>query len=104
MNITFAIMFPLTMLLNNRVLTTIPGTFSPFYWAMLSFMTIINLVAQYPFNYCMSRRSALVWPPITSLDQKEGGSPVTKNPWPVLVVISLLLLVGSLFVTINQLA
>jgi hypothetical protein len=103
MNITFAIMFPLTMLLNNRVLTSIPGTFSPFYWAMLSFMTIINLVAQYPFNYWMLHCSALVWRPITSLDQKEGGSPVTKNPWPVLV-ISLLLLVGSLFVTINQLA
>ncbi len=101
MNITFAVMFPLTMVL-DQLFSTIPGSFNPFYWAMLSFLSLLNLIAQYPINAWMIQRGLKSWQP-KKLPEKKNIHPDRKSAWPVLVT-SLLILISSLVITISQLA
>jgi hypothetical protein len=101
MNIAFAVMFPLTMVLNN-LFSTIPGSLNPFFWAMLSFLSLLNLIAQYPINAWMIQRGLKSWQP-KKLPEQKNIPPDRKSAWPVLVT-SLLILISSLVITISQLA
>jgi CubicO group peptidase (beta-lactamase class C family) len=102
MNIAYAVLFPLTMIL-NQLLTTIPGSFNPFYWAMLSLISGINLLAQFPIHYWMMRRGIST---LRFRNTMEPGSTVIftfKNAFPVFV-ISCIIVIGALALTIRQMS
>jgi hypothetical protein len=101
MNIAYAVMFPLTMLL-NQVLTTIPGSLNPFYWAMLSLISVVNLLAQFPVNYWLVRRGIFALRFSNSSGRTQQDIPSIRNAWPALAV-SVVIVVGALGLTISQL-
>ena len=102
MNIAYAVLFPLTMIL-NQLLTTIPGSFNPFYWAILSLISVINLLAQIPIHYWMIRRGIEPVRFRGSVDRDQPDIPTIKNAWPVLA-ISMIIVIGALAVTIHQMS
>jgi hypothetical protein len=102
MNITFAVMFPLTMLF-DQLLSTVPGSFNLFYWAILSFISLANLVAQYFINLWMIQRG-FFFGPLRVPAQELTNTPLNKKSvWPVWVT-SLVIMISALAITIFQLA
>jgi CubicO group peptidase (beta-lactamase class C family) len=101
MNIAYAVMFPMTMLM-NQWLTTIPSSFNPIYWVMLSFISVVNLLAQFPIFYWMLRRDIVLIRFRAVKERAPQALPTIKIAWPVLVV-SIFIVVGALGVTISQL-
>jgi hypothetical protein len=102
MNFAFAVMFPLMMVF-NQLLSTIPATFSVFFWAILSFISMVNLVALYPVNAWMIRRGLKTWQTKKQIEQTTLPTAAKKRAWPVLIT-SIFILVVSLAITISQLA
>jgi CubicO group peptidase (beta-lactamase class C family)/uncharacterized membrane protein len=85
MSVAYAVLFPLTMIL-DRWLTTIPGSLNPFYWAMLSLISVINLLAQFPIQYWMLHRGRTKRRPSLSKSQ----SSVTPVQTPRLLAVDAL--------------
>jgi hypothetical protein len=102
MNIAFAVMFPLSMIF-DRVLAIIPGSFNMFYWTMLSFLSLANLITQYPINRRMILRGLIVWGPNRTRAHENFNSPPRKNVWPLLVA-SVFIMIASLAVIVSQFA
>ena len=101
LNVGFAVLFPLTVLSVERVFTTIPGICSPFVWAMLSIAAVAVTVAQLPITYWLARRGIVRWQSASA--QPTWASPGLRTVWQHLLV-SLLIVAGSLVAAVSQLA
>jgi hypothetical protein len=100
-NFGYAVFFPLTNLISQRMLTTMPGPSSPFFWAMISSVSVAGVVILVPLQAWMHRRglglpsgstSALTAKP-SLLDQRTGR---------LALLTSLAILIASLAITITQ--
>lgn len=103
LNVGFAVLFPLTMLIGERVLTAMPGAASPFFWAMLSVIAVVGAAVQFPITYWLIRRGHALWPFGSSESSPTREMPAIRTAWQQLA-ISMVVVVGSLAVTISQLA
>jgi hypothetical protein len=102
MNVAFAVMFPLMMIFDH-LFSTIPGSFNPFIWGMLSLLSLVNLIVEYPVNNWMNRHGLFSWQSKKQIEHITIPSTAKKRAWPVLIT-SIFILVVSLAVTISQLA
>jgi CubicO group peptidase (beta-lactamase class C family) len=101
MNLGFAILFPLTMLCNTRVLSTIPHPTSPYFWAMMSFITFVGMLVLFPLNYWMSWRGYSIWPDGEGSRDGVPMMPTLGNAWWLLGG-TMMIMVVMLAATINQ--
>jgi len=103
LNLGYAFFFPLTMLMDSRVLSIVPHPTSPYFWPMMGLITSVGLVALFPLHYWMGRRGYVIWP---VGDIAEGpveiSLPTLRNSWGM-VVITLGIVVGALGMTVSQL-
>jgi hypothetical protein len=70
---------------------------------MLSLISVLNLLAQFPIHYWMLQRRIA---PVRFNDSAERSPqqiPTIRNAWPVLA-ISIIIVIGALAVTIRQMA
>ena len=102
-NVNFGVMFPLMMIINNRILTTIPDILTPYFWGMLSTLTLADFIAQFIIQSWLVHRGRPTW---EGDYQREGDwvdiSRLEKG-WQVLA-FSGFFLVASLIITITQFA
>ena len=102
-NLAFAILFSMTWLISDRLLTTIPQPASPFFWAMLSVIAVVGLLVLIPFHYWMIRRGYTV-PSDKDADIARALSlPTLRTSWPTLLT-TLGIMIAALVVTISQIA
>ncbi len=96
-NLAFAVLFPLTVILSERVFSVLPPPGSPYFWAMLSTISTVEVAALFLLHYWMIRRGHHV--------EIEGDSPrrwpSLRNAWGYLVV-TLGVMIASLAVAISQ--
>jgi CubicO group peptidase (beta-lactamase class C family) len=103
LNVGFSVLFPLTMFLGERLFTTIPHLSSPYFWGMIAFMAAVGLLIQFPLNYWMTHRR--YWIPSDEIPEgtHDLNLPTMRGSWVVLL-ITIVILVGALVATIQQMA
>jgi hypothetical protein len=76
-NLGFAVLFPLTMMVQQRVLSTIPHPTSPLFWGMLVPIALAGWLALVPLHYWMARREMGVRPasPETAESAPDTAAP-----------------------------
>lgn len=102
-NVNFGVMFPLMMILNNRILTVVPDILTPYFWIMISTLSLVDFLMQWLIQTWMISRGAPTW----KWAFRPGSGLVETNRirsgWQI-VSLSGLFLVGSLIITITQFA
>jgi CubicO group peptidase (beta-lactamase class C family) len=101
-NISFAVMFPLLMILNNRFLNSVPLDFGLFTWVMLSALSFVNILVQYPFQYWMRKQGYLTWGHKIYHERNIVGEFRMRKCWQIFV-LSFLFFILSLILTIMSL-
>jgi hypothetical protein len=90
LSIGVAVLFSLTLYVDNRFLSTIPHPTSPYFWAMMSFMTVGGLFALIPLNSVLNRRGFDIWPVAATIqDGAESVGlrlPTLRDSWWMLLV------------------
>ncbi|MDH3398164.1 MAG: serine hydrolase, partial [Acidimicrobiia bacterium] len=89
LSIGVAALFSLTLYVDNRFLSTIPDATSPYFWAMMSFMTLVGLVALLPLNSLLARRGFSIWPAAATVQSTESAVlrlPTLRDSWWMLLV------------------
>lgn len=81
-NVGFAVLFPLTMVVQESFLSTLPSPTSPYFGAMMSLLATVGLLALFPLHYWMSRRGFAVWP-VDKWASVEGAIsfPAWRDSW-----------------------
>lgn len=102
LNVGFAALFPLTMIVDTRILSTIPPATSPYFWGSLALVSLLALLAQLPIQVWMRRRSPIGRPAAVPNPVLLAALPL-RSAWPIMAV-SVMALIGSLALTISQLA
>jgi len=102
LNLGYAVFFPLTMLLGDRLLSQIPHPTSPFFWAMISFIAVMGVIILAPLQYWMLRHGHRL-PSGLAMDEANGVLPPARAvSWPALLTTSVIM-IAALAVTIAQL-
>ena len=102
-NVNFAVMFPSMMILNNRILTTIPNITTPYFWFMISSLSLVDFFAQTIIQAWMIRRGAATWGVEFQPEVDLLATNRIKQGWQI-VTFSGLFLVVSIIITITQFA
>lgn len=102
-NVGYAVMFPLTMIINDRLLTTIPSATSLYFWGLLSIIVVACWAAQFPFSYWLTKRGYRLWPFELSESQRPEEVPGFREAWQQLAV-SVVVMIAALALTISQIA
>ncbi len=102
-NINFGVMFPLMMILNNRILTVIPDILTPYFWGMMSFLSLADFLVQYFIQAWMIRRGVLTWERGVELEEDLDVVPRMEKGWQILILSGLFLVI-TLAITITQFA
>lgn len=102
-NVGFAVLFPLTMLVQDQFLSIIPSPTNPYFGTMISLFALVGLLALYPLHYGLSRRGYTVWPG-GEMERGDGSLtlPAFRDSWWILL-ITLGVMVGALAWTIVRL-
>lgn len=100
-NLGFATFFPLVMLVNERLLTTMPGPCSPFFWATRSWIAVGVMSVMFPLHYWMSRRNYSLPSGLTGVPS-GGGQQLNRGTAWLVFGITFIMAVASLAVTIVQ--
>jgi len=100
LNLGFACFFPLTMLVTERLLTTMPGPSSPLFWAVISWVAVCGVIVLLPLNYWMSRRGYSLPSGLADDHTGEGSLPTRSTSW-LIFGITFVLAVAALAVTIG---
>jgi CubicO group peptidase (beta-lactamase class C family) len=85
----FAVFFPLTLYVDNGWLSTIPSPTSPYFWGMMSAMTLVGWVVLMPLNSVMRGRGFSIWPAVAAA--QDGNHletlrlPTLRNSWWMLL-------------------
>ncbi len=98
LNLGFSVLFPLTMLLSKRLLTTIPHPTSPFFWAMISFIAGVGVMILFPLHYWMIQRGYTIPSGIASDGARLPG---LRGSWPALLT-TLGIMIAMLAITIGS--
>jgi hypothetical protein len=102
-NLVFAVFFLLTMLVSEKLLTTIPQISSPFFWVMISLIACVGVVVVFPLQSWMIRQGSRLQSSITT-DEAEGTPlPTFRTSWPALLS-TFVIMFAALAVTITLLA
>jgi len=84
-----AVLFSITLYVDNRLLSTIPTPTSPYFWAMMSFMTLMGLLALLPLNSVMYRRGFSIWPAVGTVQGAQSAVlrwPTVRDSWWMLLI------------------
>jgi hypothetical protein len=101
-SIGYAVIFPLTFVINTFALTTVPSLVSPYFWWMLSVITTAGLLGQIPLQGFLRSRGFTVW-----LGRGAGESALTLPTWQQawwILALALLTMVGILAWTLTTFA
>jgi CubicO group peptidase (beta-lactamase class C family) len=102
-NLSYAVFFPLTMLISERLFSTIPHPSNPIFWAMTACIGMAGLVILTPLQYWMIRRGSTVPSAGAIYDPDQPGLVKVRSAWPVFLT-TFLVMVAALAVTIMQLS
>jgi CubicO group peptidase (beta-lactamase class C family) len=98
LNLGFAALFPLTMFVDQYLFSSMPHPTSPFFWGMMSAVSLVGLLVLFPLQYWMARRNM------------SGVSvgvavriPTLRNSWGALLGTCGIMII-ALVLTISQLA
>jgi CubicO group peptidase (beta-lactamase class C family) len=98
-NLGFAVLFPLTMMVQQRVLSTIPHPTSPFFWGMMAPMAMAGWLVLFPLHSWMARREIGVRPASTVTSESVPDSAMLGSWRPLLatsgVMVATLILAVS---------
>jgi len=100
LNLGFACFFPLTMLVTERLLTTMPDPSSPSFWAVISWVAVCGVIVLLPLNYWMSRRGHSLPSGLADDHTGEGSLPTRGTSW-LIFGITFVLAVAALVLTIG---
>jgi len=101
-NLGFSILFPLTMLISERLLTTLPHPASPFFWGMLSFMAVAGVFVLLPLHAWLAAHGIFL--PTGAVEDRTRAEvlPSLRAAWPALLA-TFVIMVAALALTITQL-
>lgn len=102
LNLGFSVLFPLTMVFNQKLFTTIPHPSSPFFWGMISFIAAVGLVILFPLNVWLIQHEYRIPADAFPGSTRDLKQPILRNSWGVLLTTTIIL-IGSIAVTIGQL-
>ncbi len=102
-NLGYAVFFPMTMLFDNRFLTTVPHPTSPFFWGMVSVIAIIGVPILVPLQYWMVRRGVSLPSGLRTGEMDYAVIPRLRATWPALFT-TIVIMVAALAITIGTLA
>ena len=107
LNLGFAVLFPLTMFVSQRVFSAMPYPTSPFFWGMMWFIAAVGLLVLFPLYYWMAQRGYQIWFEDTAAGQgirgRELAVPTLRDSWGALLV-TFGLMIAMIALTISQLA
>jgi CubicO group peptidase (beta-lactamase class C family) len=101
LNLGFACFFPLTMLVTERLLTTMPGPSNPLFWATISWVAVCGVIVLLPLHTWMSRRGYRLPSGLAGKHAGDNPLPARGTSWLVFG-ITFVLAVAALAVTIGQ--
>jgi hypothetical protein len=101
-NLGFAVFFPMTMLLSERLLGKLPHPASLFFWPMISIIAIVAVTISTPLQYWMIRREYPLQTGVIANITDEVKLPNLQVTWPALLG-TFIVMVTALATTVAQL-
>ena len=103
LNLGFAALFPLTMFGDEYLFSSMPHPSSPFFWCMMSAISMVGLLVLFPLQYWMARRDLRVVLVRAAAGTGVVTVPTLRNSWGALL-LTLGIMIAALVLTVSQLA
>jgi hypothetical protein len=105
LNLGFAVLFPLTMFVQQHLFSTMPHPTSPFFWGIMWFIAAVGLLVLFPLCYWMGQRGYQIWFEDTTAGQgnrcRASAVPTLRDSWGALLVTSGLM-IAMIALTISR--
>jgi CubicO group peptidase (beta-lactamase class C family) len=102
-NLGFAALFMVTLVLGQRLFSSVPGVTSPFFWFVTGIAALVALLLHIPLDMWMFRGGYALPGGAAANDRERPGLPSFRQAWPALLG-TLVAAAGMVAIAVAQLA